>query len=196
MQLFVFVHGHRKAVQCSTQDKLFFALLWLDTYLCRQKSCSMQNFLCFADIAVCVEIIWYKSTCICWKVGCPVPLCRVVFYVEVVWYSCTCVCAGEYVAQFKATVILMPNGPLKITGLPFEPALYQTELKVEDEEVKVKPFLSLWLVNSWGQCCFWLPYMVVHAGQRWGFKESSLPKTFMWSRYMFLLHLQPTFCSS
>ena len=46
-------------------------------------------------------------------------------------------CAGEHVAQFKSTVILMPNGPLKITGLPFEADLYQTELKVEDEEVKV-----------------------------------------------------------
>ncbi|KAK7092938.1 proliferation-associated protein 2G4-like [Littorina saxatilis] len=43
---------------------------------------------------------------------------------------------GEFVAQFKATVILMPNGPLKITGLPYEPELYQTDLKVEDEEVK------------------------------------------------------------
>ncbi|XP_076437293.1 proliferation-associated protein 2G4-like [Babylonia areolata] len=43
---------------------------------------------------------------------------------------------GEFVAQFKATVILMPNGPLKITGLPFEPELYQTDLKIEDEEVK------------------------------------------------------------
>lgn len=43
---------------------------------------------------------------------------------------------GEFVAQFKSTVILMPNGPLKITGLPFDPELYQTELQVEDEEVK------------------------------------------------------------
>ncbi|KAL8621726.1 Proliferation-associated protein 2G4 [Nucella lapillus] len=43
---------------------------------------------------------------------------------------------GEFVAQFKATVILMPNGPLKITGLPFEPEFYQTDLKIEDEEVK------------------------------------------------------------
>ena len=39
-------------------------------------------------------------------------------------------------AQFKATVILMPNGPLKITGLPFDSDLFHTELKVEDEEVK------------------------------------------------------------
>nr|KAG5707119.1 hypothetical protein BaRGS_011830 [Batillaria attramentaria] len=43
---------------------------------------------------------------------------------------------GEFVAQFKATVILMPNGPLKITGLPFDVDLFQTEHKVEDEEVK------------------------------------------------------------
>lgn len=43
---------------------------------------------------------------------------------------------GEVVAQFKTTVILMPNGPLKITGLPFQSELYQSDLKVEDEEVK------------------------------------------------------------
>ncbi|PVD35986.1 hypothetical protein C0Q70_02956 [Pomacea canaliculata] len=43
---------------------------------------------------------------------------------------------GEFVAQFKVTVILMPNGPLKITGLPFEPEAYQTEYKIEDEDVK------------------------------------------------------------
>ena len=27
---------------------------------------------------------------------------------------------GEIVAQFKFTVLLMPNGPHKITGLPFD----------------------------------------------------------------------------
>ncbi|XP_052807076.1 proliferation-associated protein 2G4-like [Mya arenaria] len=43
---------------------------------------------------------------------------------------------GEFVAQFKYTVILMPNGPLKITGLPFESELYESEYSVEDEELK------------------------------------------------------------
>ncbi|XP_052265250.1 proliferation-associated protein 2G4-like [Dreissena polymorpha] len=43
---------------------------------------------------------------------------------------------GELVAQFKYTVILMPNGPLKITGLPFEAELYKSEHSVEDEDLK------------------------------------------------------------
>lgn len=43
---------------------------------------------------------------------------------------------GEFVAQFKATVILMPNGPLKITGLPFDLDLYKSEFKIDDEETK------------------------------------------------------------
>jgi len=43
---------------------------------------------------------------------------------------------GEVVAQFKYTVILMPNGPLKITGLPFESEIYESEFGVQDEELK------------------------------------------------------------
>ncbi|KAL5011027.1 hypothetical protein ScPMuIL_013332 [Solemya velum] len=43
---------------------------------------------------------------------------------------------GEYVAQFKFTVILMPNGPLMITGLPFEAEHYNSEHKIVDEELK------------------------------------------------------------
>ena len=45
------------------------------------------------------------------------------------------------VAQFKFTVLLMPNGPMKITGLPFDPELYQTEHSITDEEIKVSRFL-------------------------------------------------------
>jgi len=45
--------------------------------------------------------------------------------------------AGEFVAQFKYTVILMPNGPLKITGLPFEADMYKSEHSVQDEDLKV-----------------------------------------------------------
>ena len=45
---------------------------------------------------------------------------------------------GELVAQFKYTVLVMPNGPVKITGLPFDIAAYQSEVKLEDsEEVQV-----------------------------------------------------------
>jgi len=29
----------------------------------------------------------------------------------------------------------MPNGPLRITGLPFDVAQYESEKKVEDEEI-------------------------------------------------------------
>jgi curved DNA binding protein len=43
---------------------------------------------------------------------------------------------GELVAQFKFTVLLMPNGPMKITGLPFEMDNYQSEYSVQDEELK------------------------------------------------------------
>ena len=44
---------------------------------------------------------------------------------------------GEYVAQFKFTIILMPNGPLKITSPPFENSIYQSEYSVTDEKLKV-----------------------------------------------------------
>lgn len=40
-------------------------------------------------------------------------------------------------AQFRFTVLIMPNGPMKITGLPFDTALYKSECKVKDVEVKV-----------------------------------------------------------
>ncbi|XP_059143050.1 proliferation-associated protein 2G4-like [Physella acuta] len=41
---------------------------------------------------------------------------------------------GEFVAQYKQTIILMPNGPLKITGLPLEEGLYKTEYTVTNAE--------------------------------------------------------------
>jgi curved DNA binding protein len=43
---------------------------------------------------------------------------------------------GEIVAHFKFTVLLMPNGPHKITGLPLDPELYQSEHSVVDPELK------------------------------------------------------------
>lgn len=43
---------------------------------------------------------------------------------------------GEVVAQFKFTVLLMPNGPQKITGLPFDPTAFETENSVTNEELK------------------------------------------------------------
>jgi len=41
---------------------------------------------------------------------------------------------GEFVAQFKQTVILMPNGPLKITGLPMDEDVYKTEHSLVNPE--------------------------------------------------------------
>jgi len=45
--------------------------------------------------------------------------------------------AGEFVAQFKFTLLLMPNGPMKITGLTFDENLFESENSVTDEEMKV-----------------------------------------------------------
>ncbi|XP_065141833.1 proliferation-associated protein 2G4b [Paramisgurnus dabryanus] len=43
---------------------------------------------------------------------------------------------GEFVAQFKFTVLLMANGPLRITSGFFEPELYKSEHEVQDPELK------------------------------------------------------------
>ncbi|XP_050293413.1 proliferation-associated protein 2G4 [Anthonomus grandis grandis] len=43
---------------------------------------------------------------------------------------------GEIVAQYKFTVLLMPNGPHRITGLTFEPELYESEHSITDPELK------------------------------------------------------------
>lgn len=40
-------------------------------------------------------------------------------------------------AQFKFTVLLMPSGTLKITGLPLDTELYSSEYGVTDPELKV-----------------------------------------------------------
>lgn len=44
---------------------------------------------------------------------------------------------GEFVAQFKFTVLLMANGPLRITSGPFDSELYKSECDVQDPELKV-----------------------------------------------------------
>eukprot|EP00397_Hematodinium_sp_SG-2012_P041265 GEMP01045403.1.p1 GENE.GEMP01045403.1~~GEMP01045403.1.p1 ORF type:complete len:396 (+),score=113.48 GEMP01045403.1:71-1258(+) len=44
---------------------------------------------------------------------------------------------GEYIAQFKFTLLLLPTGPKKITGLPFaQDSTVTSEFKVEDEALK------------------------------------------------------------
>ncbi len=42
---------------------------------------------------------------------------------------------GEFVAQFKATIALLPSGPLVLTEVPFEAELYETACKIEDKAV-------------------------------------------------------------
>lgn len=46
--------------------------------------------------------------------------------------------SGELVAQFKFTVLLMANGPHRITNGPFDPELYKSEHEVQDPELKVR----------------------------------------------------------
>ena len=43
---------------------------------------------------------------------------------------------GEFVAEFKYTVLIMPNGTLKITGLPVELENYVTDNQITDESIK------------------------------------------------------------
>eukprot|EP00064_Thunnus_orientalis_P002182 superscaffoldBa00000153_g2189 len=43
---------------------------------------------------------------------------------------------GECVAQFKFTVLLMANGPHRITNGPFDPDLYKSEHEVQDPELR------------------------------------------------------------
>lgn len=48
------------------------------------------------------------------------------------------VVSGEFVAQFKFTVLLMANGPHRITSGPCEPELYKSEHEVQDAELRVR----------------------------------------------------------
>lgn len=43
---------------------------------------------------------------------------------------------GEFVAQFKFTVLLMPNGPLRITSGPMDPEIFRSSHSLEDPELK------------------------------------------------------------
>jgi len=43
---------------------------------------------------------------------------------------------AEHVAQFKFTVLLMPNGPHKITGLPLDLDLVESEKSIEDLDIQ------------------------------------------------------------
>lgn len=43
---------------------------------------------------------------------------------------------GEFVAQFKFTVLLMPNGPMRITNGGFDLESVQSEFSIKDEELR------------------------------------------------------------
>ena len=43
---------------------------------------------------------------------------------------------GEFVAEFKFTLLLMPSGQMKITGLPIDLDLYESEHKIVDNDIK------------------------------------------------------------
>lgn len=43
---------------------------------------------------------------------------------------------GEFVAEFKFTLLLMPSGQMKITGLPIDLDLYESEFKIADSDIK------------------------------------------------------------
>uniref|UniRef100_A0A182N822 Peptidase M24 domain-containing protein n=1 Tax=Anopheles dirus TaxID=7168 RepID=A0A182N822_9DIPT len=43
---------------------------------------------------------------------------------------------NEYVAQFKYTVLILPNGLKVVTGHPFDETCYESEHSVQDEEMK------------------------------------------------------------
>jgi len=44
---------------------------------------------------------------------------------------------GEQVAQFKYTVVVMPNGPVKLCGLPIDLSQYKSDVKIlQNEEIK------------------------------------------------------------
>ncbi|VBB34333.1 unnamed protein product, partial [Acanthocheilonema viteae] len=40
---------------------------------------------------------------------------------------------SEFVAQFKCTVLIMPNGLLKITGFPLDMNALESDIKIEDQ---------------------------------------------------------------
>ena len=61
--------------------------------------------------------------------------------------------AGEFVAQFKFTVLLMPNGPMRITGGFFDAEPYETANSIQNEDLKVC-FMSLYSVFTRATICF------------------------------------------
>lgn len=55
---------------------------------------------------------------------------------------------SEFVAQFKHTVLLLPNGLVIVTGLPFDETLYESEHSIPDGELKDMVTSELKLVDG------------------------------------------------
>lgn len=56
--------------------------------------------------------------------------------------------SGEFVAQYKFTVLLMPNGQNKITGLPIDIDMFESEYKIENPELKQLLTSSISIKNA------------------------------------------------
>lgn len=56
-----------------------------------------------------------------------------------IWSIFISIFPGEFVAQFKYTVLLTTNGPITVTGVSLENSLnlFKSEFKIDDPEVKV-----------------------------------------------------------
>ena len=50
---------------------------------------------------------------------------------------------GTFVAQFKFTVLLMPNGPLRLTGGPFNQEVINSSLSLDDPDLKVRQYKAV-----------------------------------------------------
>lgn len=98
--------------------------------------------------------------------------------------------SGEFVAQFKFTVLLMPNGPMRITSGPFEPDLYKSELEVQDAELKVS------VHGRWWQCGAGLGVGPASGGPELGHHQSpsalALPPLASTAVAFFLLFSRPS----
>lgn len=60
--------------------------------------------------------------------------------------------AAEIVAQFKHTVLLMPNGVNLVTGIPFNVDSYVSEHSIAQPELKVSIHIKLFKFDSNNLC--------------------------------------------
>jgi hypothetical protein len=73
-------------------------------------------------------------------------------FTTAVFSFCNSNVSGELVAHFKFTVLLMPNGPHRITGFDFKPELFDSEFSVEDAEIKVRYLFFLCRLSRNSSC--------------------------------------------